>query len=82
MTTPDPPEPGAASQPYTISLAMRWADLDGNGHVASSKYLEYATQARFDLLADNGFTFGDGQTQPIGPVVLSGVPVVVQVTCR
>jgi YbgC/YbaW family acyl-CoA thioester hydrolase len=60
-----------ADQPYTISVAVRWGDLDGNGHVANSKYLEYATQARFQFLADNGFTYDDGRTQPVGPVVLS-----------
>jgi len=71
MTTPDLPGLGAADQPYTTSLTVRWADLDGNGHVANSKYLDYATQARFEFLADNGFTFGDARTKRIGPVVLS-----------
>jgi YbgC/YbaW family acyl-CoA thioester hydrolase len=77
MTTLDPPElaaadrPYAADHPYTISVTVRWGDLDANGHVANSKYLEYATQARFQFLADNGFAFGDGGALPIGPVVLS-----------
>jgi acyl-CoA thioester hydrolase len=71
MTTPDPPELAAAGHPYTIPVTVRWGDLDANGHVANSKYLEYATQARFQFLADNGFAFGAGGALPIGPVVLS-----------
>lgn len=70
-TTPDPPELAAPSQPYTISVAVRWGDLDANGHVANSKYLEYATQARLQFLADNGFAYDDARAQLIGPVVLS-----------
>ena len=72
-TSPDPAEQVTARQPYTISVAVRWGDLDGNGHVANSKYLEYATQARFQFLADNGLTFDPGRAQAIGPVVLSDV---------
>jgi len=39
----------------------------------TGKYLEYATQARFQFLAENGFTFGQSEEPPIGPVVLTDV---------
>jgi YbgC/YbaW family acyl-CoA thioester hydrolase len=72
-TAHDPAGQDTDRSPYTISVAVRWGDLDGNGHVANSKYLEYATQARFQYLADNGLTFDAGRAQAIGPVVLSDV---------
>lgn len=50
-------------------LRVVWGDLDGNGHMANRAYLDYATEARFQFLAVNGFTPEDFRKHGIGPIV-------------
>ncbi|MFC8013408.1 acyl-CoA thioesterase, partial [Streptomyces cinereoruber] len=64
-------EPVKQENGYTITIPVRWDDIDGNGHLANSKYLDYATQARFQFLSDHGIVIAPGSTETYGPVVLS-----------
>lgn len=52
---------------YDFQVA--WADLDSNAHVKNSRYLDYASQARFLFLAASGFTPQAFAEARMGPVV-------------
>lgn len=50
----------------SLSLAVRWADLDANGHVNNAKYFTYFEQVRIAWLeSQNAQNTTDGQ----GPVI-------------
>ncbi|HEX5339275.1 MAG TPA: acyl-CoA thioesterase [Gammaproteobacteria bacterium] len=57
------------STPYTHSFDIRWADLDPNGHMRHTAYMDYAAQARVGFLAADGFTLERFQKLHIGPVL-------------
>ncbi|MGA9852109.1 MAG: thioesterase family protein [Gammaproteobacteria bacterium] len=48
---------------------VRWADLDPNGHLRHTAYMDYAAQARVGFLNDYGFTLERFQKLRIGPVL-------------
>jgi len=52
-------------------MQIRWADLDANGHVRHSVYLDLAAQARVSFLHDHGFTVARFQELGIGPILFS-----------
>src|SRR3990172_9251258 len=54
--------------PYSKSYSVRWSDVDPNGHVRHSAYLDYAAATRMFYLADHGFTPGDFAQAMLGPV--------------
>jgi acyl-CoA thioester hydrolase len=53
------------SQLYTV----RWSDLDANGHMKNTAYMECALQVRLAFFAENGFPFTEFQRQQFGPVM-------------
>lgn len=53
------------SQPYTV----RWSDLDANGHMKNTAYIECGMQARLAFFAENGFPYTEFQRQQFGPVM-------------
>src|SRR5690349_14759213 len=53
------------SQLYTV----RWSDLDANGHMKNTAYVECGIQVRFAFFAENGFPFSEFQKQQYGPVI-------------
>jgi acyl-CoA thioester hydrolase len=55
---------------YAKTFTVRWADLDGNGHMRNTAYSEYGTDIRIHFLADNGFTLDRFVEQRFGPVIL------------
>ena len=55
--------------PYSKSYSVRWSDVDPNGHVRHSSFLDYATATRMFYLADHGFTPGDFAAAQLGPVL-------------
>lgn len=57
--------------PYTSSHRVRWDDLDANGHLRNSAYLDLSVQARFEYFASRGFTPAEFARHGIGPVVLA-----------
>jgi len=50
---------------------VRWDNLDANGHMRNSAYLDLSVQARFDFFAAGGFTPAEFARHGVGPVVLS-----------
>ncbi|MFC8448193.1 acyl-CoA thioesterase [Kitasatospora sp. NPDC057223] len=51
-----------SGQPTTLfqkSFEVRWDDVDVNGHLRNTRYLEYASTARMALLAAHGWTVRD-----------------------
>lgn len=54
---------------FTQSFIVRWSDLDANGHMRNTAYMEYAMQTRFAFMAHFGFTPADFGRVGIGPVV-------------
>jgi acyl-CoA thioester hydrolase len=53
------------AQPYTV----RWSDLDANGHMKNTAYVECGMQVRFACFAENGFSFAEFHKQQFGPVI-------------
>lgn len=49
---------------------VRWDNLDANGHMRNSAYLDLSVQARFEFFAAGGFTPAEFSRHGIGPVVL------------
>ncbi|MGH8282335.1 MAG: acyl-CoA thioesterase [Gammaproteobacteria bacterium] len=54
---------------YSREFSVRWADLDPNGHLRHTAYMDYAAEARVGLLNDCGFTLERFQKLCIGPVL-------------
>lgn len=48
---------------------VRWADLDPNGHMRHTAFMDYAAQARVGALSLAGFTLKRFQEARIGPVL-------------
>ncbi|MDE2233970.1 MAG: acyl-CoA thioesterase [Gammaproteobacteria bacterium] len=57
------------NQPYRRSFQVRWADLDPNGHLRHSAYMDYAAQTRVSYLHDCGFTRERFQELHLGPIL-------------
>lgn len=55
--------------PYEASFRVSWSDVDMNGHMANSRYLDYATQTRFQYIASQGFTPADFRRHGVGPII-------------
>ena len=52
------------------SFDIRWADLDPNGHMRHTAYMDYAAQARVGFLAADGFTMERFQKLRLRTVLL------------
>jgi acyl-CoA thioester hydrolase len=58
-----------AGTTFTLPLAVRWADLDPNGHVRHSVYYDWGAMARIGYLASVGVGPAWMAAQAIGPVM-------------
>ena len=54
---------------YEARYRVAWADVDMNGHMANSRYLDYATQTRLQYIASRGFSLSDFQHHGVGPII-------------
>ena len=54
---------------YSQSYTVRWSDLDANGHMKNTAYIECGLQVRLAFFAENGFPFTEFQKQQFGPVL-------------
>lgn len=59
--------PGTA--PFEMTLVTRWGDLDSNGHMANTAYLDACVDVRFSYFASRGFSPARFQELAIGPVI-------------
>ncbi|MGB9429387.1 MAG: thioesterase family protein [Gammaproteobacteria bacterium] len=57
------------SAAYHREFEVRWADLDPNGHLRHTAYMDCAAQARVGFLHDFGFTLERFRVLGIGPVL-------------
>jgi acyl-CoA thioester hydrolase len=55
--------------PFSLPVALRWADLDPNGHVRHSVYYDWGAQARIAYLESKGVGVGWMSRNGIGPVL-------------
>jgi acyl-CoA thioester hydrolase len=56
---------------YERPLLASWADIDFNGHMRNTAYLEKAVDVRMLYFASAGFAIGDFARLRIGPVIMS-----------
>lgn len=55
--------------PFRTSFEVCWGDLDSNGHMRNTAYLDYSAQTRFRCLAAYGFGPSQFREAGIGPAV-------------
>ena len=55
---------------YVKTLYAGWADMDFNGHMRNTAYLDKAADVRQMFLAENGFPVEEFLRLRIGPVVM------------
>jgi acyl-CoA thioester hydrolase len=69
---PDPRDPDVTAEgaAFQARLEVRWDDVDGNRHVRNTAFSDFATHARFRLLAAHGFTQARLEELRFGPVML------------
>ena len=58
------------SDPTIQRFVIQWRDLDANGHMRNTAYLDYATQARFAFFATHGFPLSEFRQLSLGPITL------------
>ncbi len=56
---------------FKINFQARWADMDFNGHMRNTAFLEYAADSRMLYFKENGFPLATFAKLQIGPVVFS-----------
>lgn len=56
---------------YKKEFEIRWSDVDGNGHMANSAYLNFMSHTRVGFLNENGFSMQELIAHGVGPVVFS-----------
>ncbi|MDX1630587.1 MAG: thioesterase family protein [Thermoanaerobaculia bacterium] len=54
---------------FEKTFTVRWADLDSNGHMANTAYLDVCVDVRLGYLAERGVAPRDLKEFGIGPVV-------------
>ena len=54
---------------YETTCEVRWADLDPNGHVRHTVFMDWATQCRVEALAASGLTPRRFQELGCGPIL-------------
>ncbi|EMN49733.1 acyl-CoA thioester hydrolase, YbgC/YbaW family [Leptospira interrogans str. L1207] len=56
---------------HSTQIAIRWDELDPNGHVNNKNFQGYLDEARMRAMRDWGFSMEKLKTQSFGPVILS-----------
>jgi len=56
---------------YKKDFEIRWSDVDGNGHLANSAYLNFMSHTRVGFLNEHGFSMKKLIEYGLGPVVFS-----------
>lgn len=58
------------SQIFEKTFHVGWANVDFNGHLGNTSYLDLAVDVRMFYFAENGFSIQEFQRQRFGPVIL------------
>lgn len=61
----------AAVPPFERALLAGWGDIDRNGHMRNTAYLDKAVDVRMLYFAAAGFAIGDFTRLRIGPVIMN-----------
>jgi acyl-CoA thioester hydrolase len=61
----------AAIASHTFPMEIRWADLDANGHMRHSAFLDLGAQARVAMLDAGGFPIARFHELAIGPILFT-----------
>jgi acyl-CoA thioester hydrolase len=56
---------------WATEAAVRWSDLDANGHLRNTAYSDLATDARLAFFAEHGFALQRLRELGVGPVILA-----------
>ncbi|WP_447002829.1 acyl-CoA thioesterase [Saccharothrix isguenensis] len=54
--------------PFTSTTHVRWPDVDPNGHMRTTAYLDAAEDNRMQFFASTGFPVSELTTRRIGPI--------------
>jgi acyl-CoA thioester hydrolase len=58
------------SQIYEKTFHVGWANVDFNGHLGNTSFLDLAVDVRMFFFADNGFPVSEFQRLRFGPVIM------------
>lgn len=56
---------------YIKSFEIRWNDLDANGHLGNSSYVEYMSHTRMSFFTEQDFGIEFMNSHDLGPIVLN-----------
>ena len=56
--------------PFEKTLYARWGDMDFNGHMKNTAYLDAGADVRMMFFAENGFSMREFEKRRFGPVIL------------
>lgn len=56
---------------YLKCYEIRWNDLDANGHLGNSSYIEYMSHTRMSFFTENGFDLSFMNSYNLGPIVIN-----------
>jgi len=54
---------------FTCTLQVGWGDLDANGHMANTAYLDHCADTRMSFFASRGFSLSEFRRLKFGPVM-------------
>ena len=57
------------AEPFTREFHVRWGDLDFNGHMTNTAYLDTAADVRLMYFDSRGFSLREFERLRIGPVI-------------
>ena len=58
------------SQPFEKTLYARWGDMDFNGHMKNTAYLDASADVRMFFFAEHGYSMRLFEERRFGPVIL------------
>ena len=56
--------------PFEKTLYARWGDMDFNGHMKNTAYLDAGADVRMMFFEENGFSMREFEKRRFGPVIL------------
>jgi acyl-CoA thioester hydrolase len=56
--------------PFERMLYARWGDMDFNGHMKNTAYLDASADVRMMFFSENGFSMREFEKRGLGPVIL------------
>ena len=55
---------------FEKTLYARWGDMDFNGHMKNTAYLDASADVRMMFFSENGFSMREFERRKIGPVII------------